>query len=154
MPEPVKKWLQFLISIAGLITFLYLYYVLFKGDWSSGNQPTDNFLLITSLVTGLVSGVVANMLGVKVTNNGGVNISNKLILSSSFMSLIGHTKAKMILAVFYVIGYLVMVAWAITIWIGPQNEYRPQIIDGLAAVGVGIVIAVATNYMGNSSKKS
>ena len=152
MSESAQKWIKFFISVLGLIVFLYCYIVLFKGEWNATNQPTANFLQLTSGFTGLVSGVVATMLGVKISATCGGGNENKLTAMGSFISPFKYARLKQALAVLYVVGYFAMAIWAIIIWIGPSDVYRPQIIDGLAAVGIGIAIAVGSGFLGNSKK--
>jgi len=152
MSESVKKWIKLILSTIGLFGFILCYRALFLGNWNETNQPTANFLQLTSGLTGMVSGVVATIFGVKIPDGGGAGIANKLIAIGGFISPFKNASAKQIIAVLYVTGYFVMALWAIIIWIGPENSYRPQIIDGLAAVGLGLGLAVVTGFLGNSKK--
>lgn len=150
MSDSVQKWVKFIISVLGLAAFLYCYYVLFRGNWDANNQPTANFLQFTSGLTGLVSGIVATMFGVKIPNIDGGGNENKLTAMGHFISPIDYTLVKQVLAILYIVGYFLMAIWAIKIWIGQPDNFRPQIIDGLAAVGFGIFVAIISGFLGGS----
>lgn len=127
------------IFILVLIGFIYVYWTLFKGAWDENNQPSKGHLQGTSILTGSVSGVVATMLGVDPPPE---NPDDKLAAMGEFVFPIGVGDLNQIIAVLYLVGYMWMVVWATKIWFGPENKHRPQIIDGLAAIGIGVGVAV------------
>ena len=153
MFDSAQKWLKLIITGLGLVGFVWMYIILFRGDWSETNQPTENFLNLASMLTGLVSGVVAAMFGVSVPRGGGAGVGgSRLAAMGAWISPIDATTLKQWLAIAYVIGYLAMAIWAMIIWVGPPDEHRPQLIDGLATVAAGIVVAVIAGFLGSSRK--
>ena len=146
MRPAIIKWLTFLISTVALMGFVIIYWKLLTTEWSRVNQPDKPLEYLASSLSGLVGGIVAAAFGQKLPNPAvdQSQLIKKLNSFGRFISPLEKNPPREILATVYVIVYLGMSIWAIIVWIG---DNAPKLIDNLAVVSIGLIIAIVTSYL-------
>ena len=149
MNPSVQKAIKFIVTIGALVGFVSVYWILLDGEWTPTKQPNPNLLTLASTLTGLVSGVVAGAMGVKIDPHvqGHRALGLKLEKIGSYLAPVPSGPWKKFLAGAYVIVYFAVGVCALIFWAGGEDPARPDIIDNLAGVTSGLVVAIVAGFM-------
>jgi drug/metabolite transporter (DMT)-like permease len=149
MNPSVQKAIKFIVTVGALLGFVCVYWILLDGEWTPTEQPNPNLLTLASTLTGLVSGVVAGAMGVTIDTNirGQKAIRRKLEKIGAYLTPVPSDRWKKILAGAYVVVYFAVGVCALIFWAGGEDPARPDIIDNLAGVTSGLVVAIVAGFM-------
>ncbi|MGD8340929.1 MAG: hypothetical protein PVH89_09110 [Gammaproteobacteria bacterium] len=153
MDPQVRVWIRFFVSAGALGAFAIVFLIIFLAEWNETTQPNPNLITLASTLTGLVSGVVASLMGIKISvrlkkkYESANPLFQKLVAIGDSLFPFWDEKAKATLSALYVVTYLVVGTTAIAIWATGENPVRPEIVDNLAGVTLGMVVAIVTAFM-------
>ncbi len=154
--KPVFFYIRALLSLAGLLGFMYLYgRAMVEVVRAAGTAPvySDAFLYVATALAGLVGGVAAASLG----QGYGARFSlrRRLTTLGRWLAPFQTEDLQNGLAVAYTVIYILYGFAAIIVWVSASEiTTGVELVRDLALIFIGLLLATAQSFLGSYTNPS